>query len=85
MLFRSLAAEIRKLGLSVGLYTGYTWEDIIESDLLREAVADVDVVVEGPFIQALRDTDLLFRGSSNQRIVDVKASLASGKTVLFAS
>ena len=67
------------------LHTGYTWEDIIESDLLREAVADVDVVVEGPFIRALRDTDLLFRGSSNQRIVDVKASLASGKTVLFAS
>ena len=81
----TLAAEIRKLGLSVWLYTGYTWEDIIESDLLREAVADVDVVVEGPFIRALRDTDLLFRGSSNQRIVDVKASLASGKTVLFAS
>ena len=81
----TLAAEIRKLGLSVWLYTGYTWESFLESDLLREAVADVDVVVEGPFIRALRDTDLLFRGSSNQRIVDVKASLASGKTVLFAS
>jgi anaerobic ribonucleoside-triphosphate reductase activating protein len=39
--------------------------------------------VDGPFIQALRDTDLLFRGSSNQRLIDVQKSLSSGQVVLW--
>lgn len=81
-LCRRVKAETDK---TIWCYTGYTWET-----LMREADADImpllqslDVLVDGPFIQSLRDTDLLFRGSSNQRLIDVPASLARGEVVLW--
>ena len=43
----------------------------------------IDVLVDGPFIEELKDITLLFRGSSNQRLIDVPKSLATGKTVLW--
>lgn len=68
---------------TIWCYTGYTWEAI-----QHEAKAEVmgllqylDVLVDGPFVQSLRDTDLLFRGSSNQRLIDVQASIAKGEVV----
>lgn len=73
----ALADLIHKAGHSVWLYTGYTWEEIMADPKLREAMAHVDVVVDSPFILEKRDTDLLFRGSSNQRIIDVRKSLAT--------
>lgn len=66
-----LARAIKALGKNIWLYTGYTWEEIQESPRLMAALADVDTIVEGPFIESLRDTDLLFRGSSNQRIINL--------------
>lgn len=69
-----LARRIREAGLGLWIYTGYTWEEILASDALRHAVAEVDVIVEGRFIEALRDPDLLFRGSSNQRLLAVSGS-----------
>ncbi|MBQ9466734.1 MAG: 4Fe-4S cluster-binding domain-containing protein [Muribaculaceae bacterium] len=65
----------------IWLYTGYRWEQIVATPRLLDAVSNVDVVVDGPFVQSLRDTTLLFRGSSNQRIIDVAASLASGTAI----
>ncbi len=80
----SLVGRIKdELGLNVWCYTGYTWEKIVADEALRSAVERVDVVVEGPFVQAERDTTLLFRGSSNQRLIDVAASLAANKVELF--
>lgn len=64
-----LAREIKKLGHTTWVYTGFTWEQIQSSPTLLAALADVEAVVEGPFIQSLHDPDLLFRGSSNQRII----------------
>ena len=64
-----LAGAIKALGKNIWLYTGYTWEAIQANPRLKAAVADIDTIVEGPFVEALRDTDLLFRGSSNQRII----------------
>ena len=59
------------------LYTGYLWEDVRELEIIKY----VDVLVDGPYVEALRDTQLYWRGSSNQRVIDVKRSLA-GETVL---
>ena len=55
---------------TVWLWTGYLWEDVAE-DLVNSGV---DVLVDGPFIEELKDLRLKYRGSSNQRIIDVKAS-----------
>ena len=49
----------------------------------RELLELLDVLVDGPYIEKLRDPDLLFRGSSNQRLIDVQKSLYSGQTVLW--
>lgn len=76
-----LAQKCRKLfpDKTIWLYTGYLWEEISELDILPL----IDVVVDGEFIKALFDAKLHWKGSSNQRVIDVKASLALGKIVLF--
>ena len=81
--FAELAREIhRRTNKDIWCYTGFTFESLINEDQ-RELLAELDVLVDGPFIERLRDGDLLFRGSSNQRIIDVQASLYSGETVLW--
>ena len=81
--FAELAREIhRRTNKDIWCYTGFTFESLINQDQ-RELLAELDVLVDGPFIEKLRDGDLLFRGSSNQRIIDVQASLYSGETVLW--
>lgn len=78
-----IAREVKKLGLDVIVYTGYVWEDIVKAN--REdwnaLLSIVDVVVDGPFIQKLRNWELQYRGSSNQRTIDVKRSLAEGRVI----
>ncbi len=78
-----IANEVHKLGLSVIVYTGYSWERIQSEcrDDWNRLLTNVDVLVDGPFVQSLHDWKLKFRGSSNQRFVDVKRSLAEGKLV----
>ncbi len=78
-----LAREIKKLGLDVIVYTGYKWEDLIQAN--REdwnaLLSSVDVVVDGPFVQNLRSWNLRYRGSSNQRTIEVQKSLAEGRVI----
>ena len=62
---------------NIWLYTGYLWEEIKDLELLK----NIDVLIDGPFIQELRDITLAFRGSSNQRIIDVKESLKQNKVI----
>ncbi len=74
--FAELARAIRqRTGKTIWCYTGFTFEQCLADEGRRELLELVDVLVDGPFMLALRDTDLRFRGSSNQRIIDVKASL----------
>lgn len=78
-----LAMEAHERGLTVWAYTGYTFEELIERDslLLKEA----DVLVDGPFVKGLASYALKWRGSSNQRIIDVRKSLERGEVVLWES
>ncbi|MBE3584811.1 anaerobic ribonucleoside-triphosphate reductase activating protein [Desulfofundulus thermocisternus] len=81
-----LARQVRALGRDVITYTGYTWEKLLElagrDGAVKELVELSDYIVDGPFIQEKRDPELPFRGSSNQRVIDVPASLACGRVVI---
>lgn len=73
---------------NVWCYTGYLFEDIAaggvgDSDTAMSLLRGVDVLVDGPFVQELKDISLIFRGSANQRIIDVKESLRRGKAALY--
>lgn len=78
-----LARKIRSAGYGLWIFTGFTWEEIAENEQLLALAKEADVVVDGPFIEALRDPDLLFKGSSNQRIIDIKASLENGFATIW--
>lgn len=75
-----LCKEIRKNfpQKTIWLYTGYLW-DYVKS---REIAGYIDVLVDGPYVKQLRDTQLHWRGSANQRVIDVKETLKNGKLVL---
>lgn len=66
---KPLIEGIREMGMTVWLYTGFTIEQIKEMEAVREWLPMVEAVVDGPFIESLRDISLPFRGSSNQRII----------------
>ena len=65
-LARRIKEETRK---TIWCYTGYTYEEILENERLGKILPYLDALVEGPFIQELRTTEIPFRGSSNQRII----------------
>ena len=68
---------------TIWCYTGYRYEELLRHPQQAQLLRYIDVLVDGPFVQALRDESLLFRGSSNQRLIDVPASLQAGEVVLF--
>lgn len=80
--FAVLAAEVHKLGLNVITYTGWTYEQIIDGldshAGWRELLAETDVLVDGRFLLEEKSLAILFRGSRNQRTIDVKRSLVQG-------
>ena len=81
--FADLARAIhRRTNKDIWCFTGFRFEDLIQHDQ-RELLEQLDVLVDGPYVAALRDPDLLFRGSSNQRIIDVQASLFASEVVLW--
>ena len=63
---------------TIWLYTGFLWDEIKDEDYIKLA----DVVVDGEFVEELKDEKLFWKGSSNQRVIDVKKTLESGDVVL---
>lgn len=83
--FTQLARRIKEeTGKNIWCYTGWKYEDIERSGRLSQILPYIDVLVDGRYKQELRDEQLLFRGSSNQRLIDVPASLSAGSVVLFS-
>ena len=80
-----LAKFCHDCGLNVWCYTGYTYEKLME--LSKEKInilkflKEIDVLIDGPFILAKKSFDVKFRGSKNQRVIDVKKSLKQGSVV----
>ena len=82
--FIALASLIkRNTDKTIWCYTGYRFEELLSHPTRRQLVELCDVIVDGRYVEAERDLSLHFRGSRNQRIIDVKASLTSGEVVLF--
>lgn len=77
-----IAKQARKLGLTVWCYTGFSFEELYGRGDALELLQDIDVLVDGPFILEERSLDLDFRGSRNQRIIDVRTSLKEGVTTM---
>lgn len=82
--FTSLAKAIKsRTRKTIWCYTGYTFETLLQKPAQRALLEFVDVLVDGPFVCSQRNTDLLFRGSANQRLIDVPSSLARAEVVLW--
>ena len=80
----ALARFARQRGLSVWCYTGYTFEQISEwQDNRKTLLQNIDVLVDGPFKLEEKSLDIPWRGSRNQRLIDVQKSLEKGEVVLY--
>ena len=81
-----IAKHIQSLGMNVWCYTGFLFEDLLKASAKKKAIMDflsnIDILVDGPFVISKRSYSAKFRGSSNQRIIDVKKSLEEGTVVL---
>lgn len=77
---KKIAKAAHKRGLNVWVYSGWTFERLLQL-VGSETFEDIDVLVDGSYKKELRTLDLPWRGSSNQRIIDVKRSIAEGRTI----
>lgn len=82
----ALCKEIREKfpNKTIWLYTGYTYEEILSDKTLSPVLSYLDVLVDGKFILSKRDVNLQWKGSSNQRVIDVKRSLKEQNIILHA-
>ena len=81
-----LTHKVHSLGKTVWLWTGFKWEDFNFTNnfsLKSMLLSACDVVVDGPFIEAEKDLTLAFRGSRNQRVIDVHKTLEKGEIILY--
>ncbi len=80
--FAELARAIRQQNdKNIWCFTGFKFENLLKNPQQLELLKLIDVLVDGPFVKSLRDEDLFFRGSSNQRIIHVRKSLEKGEVV----
>lgn len=77
-----LSKRCKELGLNVVCYTGFTFEELKKFKDFDRIVQDIDYLIDGKYVDSLRDLSLKYRGSSNQRIIDIKKSLSSGQIIL---
>lgn len=78
-----LVRILKQCGKHIMVYSGYTWEQLLamEDPAVFALLRQCDILVDGPFIEAERDLSLHFRGSRNQRLIDVQTSLREGEVI----
>ena len=80
--FARLAKLLKEKGYEVASYTGYTFEQLLKGTAeQRQLLESIDVLIDGPFLLTEKSLEVPFRGSKNQRILDVPKSLAAGEAV----
>ncbi len=81
--FYELAKLLKEDGYEIACYTGYTYEEIKNSDETKNNLLNLlDILIDGKFVMPLRNLDLRFKGSENQRIIDVQESLEKNEIIL---
>ena len=84
--FAEIAKALKEIGYEVASYSGYTFEELLDgTDGQKELLHCLDVLIDGPFLMREKSLEIAFRGSKNQRILDVPASLAAGSAVEMKS
>ena len=84
--FAELAKLLKAAGYEVASYSGYTVEQLLSgTPAQKELLRTIDVLIDGPYLQEQRSLELSFRGSKNQRILDVPASIAAGQAVCITA
>ena len=85
--FAYMAKAFKKAGLNIWCYTGYTFENVLEmmkkDNNIKELIENIDVLVDGRFEKDKKVDGLKFKGSSNQRLIDVKKSLKSNCIIVL--
>lgn len=82
--FTELARRIREeLHRTIWCYTGFRYEEVVADPEMSKMLPYLEVLVDGPFVMAERNINLLFRGSNNQRLIDVQKSLSAGQVVEY--
>lgn len=84
--FARLAELLKAEGYEVASYSGYTFEALMEgTEAQKKLLASIDVLIDGPFLVEEKSLELNFRGSRNQRIIQVPKSLEAGRVILETS
>ena len=80
--FGKLARLLKEQGYEVASYSGYTFEQLLKgTEAQKKLLQSIDVLIDGPFVLSEKSLEISFRGSRNQRIIDVPKSLAAGEAV----
>ena len=84
--FAKLARLLKAEGYEVASYSGFTFEALLKGSAAQKSLLSaIDILIDGPFLQEQKSLEIAFRGSCNQRILDVKKSLAEGRAVSVTS
>ena len=85
--FVELGKKVKERGLNITAFSGYTLEELKEMSMQSAAVAELleltDILIDGPFRKELRDLTLQFRGSSNQRVIDMNETRKCGEVTIW--
>ena len=82
-LLLQFAKEVKRRAIELAIYSGFLFEDIIKNKDKKALLEQCDVLIDGKFEEDKKSLELNFRGSSNQRIIDVKSSLSAGRAVII--
>ena len=82
----ALAAELKREGYGIWCYTGYLYEDLAAQDdvAIQQLLDNIDVLVDGPFVESRKSLELKWCGSSNQRLIDLPATRRTGAITLWS-
>lgn len=81
--FSYIAGKLKEKDMNIVAYSGFTYEQILQDNKMKPMLENIDVLIDGPYIASQRTLSMPFRGSKNQRAIDIRKSRLQNKTVLM--